>query len=122
MVGTTQMTDDGSGGLAVYVPAEDSQLEKTVWPQSGMVGSEYGESGKVRVDFEGNQDIYPTYEIRVARAAERHLHARSSGERGYPTRSCAWVDREEVVEVGRWDPLAGELDITNPERLSDWLE
>lgn len=108
--------------LAVYVPAPDSDLEEIVWPESGMVGSPFGESGKLRVDYEGDLETYPTYEVRIARAAERHLHARSSGERGYPTRACAWVDPGEVVEVGRWEPVAGELEITDPEAVVGWLE
>lgn len=108
--------------LAVFIPAPDSEVEGAVWPGSGMVGSEYGESGKIRVDYEGNQDIYPTYEQRVARAAERHLHARSDGGQGYHTRACAYVGAEDLIEVGWWDPVAGELEITSPEAVADWLE
>lgn len=108
--------------LAVYIPAPDSDLQEVVWPESGMVGSPFGESGRLRVDYEGNQDIYPTFEVRVARAAERHLHARTNGGRGYHTRACAYVGREEVVEVGWWDPVGGKLEITDPEAVAAWLE
>lgn len=108
--------------VRVYVPAEDAdELHEAIWPGSGIVGSEVGESGRLRLDFEGDQEIFDTYDARVARAAERHLYARSDGSRGYMTRACAFVDFDQVIEVGSWDPVAGELEITNKEALSEWL-
>lgn len=106
--------------LDVYVPRPGSDLEDAVWAGSGIVGSPEGSTGRLRVDFEGDEDVYPRYADRVRRAAERHCHSRRHRE-GYPTRACAHVDPDEVVRVGRYDPESARLIISHPERLEVWL-
>lgn len=106
--------------LEVYVPRPDTALRASIWPGSAIVGSPHGESGRLRIDFEGDDDVYPTFEDRLRRAAERHLW--SDGHRsGYPTRACAYVDEEELIRVGTYDPEAQDLDLEAPEVLDGWL-
>lgn len=100
--------------LSVYIPAPGSELEETVWPGSGMVGSEVNDTGRIRVDYEGDQEVYLTYEQR--------------GGRAYMTRACAHVGQEEVVEVGWWAPIGGRLEIADKvelprsgEHLAPWF-
>lgn len=114
--------DTDNHTLAVYVPASNSKLVGQVWRGSGIVGSPVGDTGRLRLDFEGAAEIYPSYADRVERAAERHQAARPGGGRGYPSRASAHVDPDQVIEVGRWDLVAGELTITDPERVNAWLE
>lgn len=108
--------------LAVYVPAEGSDLHQKIWPASGIVGSEVGKSAQLRLDFEGDTTVYPTYADRVRRAAERHLHVREDGHPGYPTQACAYVSSEEVLQVGRWEVEGERLIVTRHEPLDRWLE
>lgn len=108
--------------LAVYVPAEGSDLRQKIWPASGIVGSEVGESAQLRLDFEGDTTVYPTYTDRVRRAAERHLHVREDGHPGYPTQACAYVSSEEVLQVGRWKVDDDRLIVTHREALDRWLK
>lgn len=114
--------DKDRGTLGVFVPAPGSKLAEEVWKGSGIVGSPVGDTGRLRLDYEGNGDVYPSYADRVERAAERHHAVRPGGGQGYPTRASAYVDRDEVVEVGRWDPVERELTVTDAERVSTWLE
>lgn len=114
--------DKDPGTLGVFVPAADSKLAQEVWKGSGVVGSPVGKTGRLRLDYEGDDDIYPSYADRVERAAERHQVARPGGGQGYPTRASAYVDRDEVIEVGRWNPVERELTVTDTERVSTWLE
>lgn len=107
--------------LSVYVPAPGSDLREEVEPGSGMVGSPYGETGQLRVDFEGDTDLFPTYQERIRRAAERHTWERPDGSRGYPTEACAYVGSEAVTRVGWYDPGTNEVEITAEEPLEDWL-
>lgn len=106
--------------LFVYVPRPDSDLDDAVWAGSGIVGSPVGTSGRLRVDYEGDQDIYPRYADRVRRAAERHRYNREH-RKGYPTRACAFVDPDEVVRVGRYDPEKRRVIVAHPEPLEAWL-
>lgn len=114
--------DKDADTLDVYVPAPDSELAGRVWPGSGIVGSLVGDTGRLRLDYEGDDEIYPSYADRVERAAERHLVVRPGGGRGYPSKASAYVDTDQVIKVGRWDPIEDKLEITDPESLSDWLE
>lgn len=107
--------------LKTVVPAADSEFRDLVWPGSGIVASPHKDTGRVRVDFEGDDDVYPTYADRVHRAAERHQWARQHRS-GYPTTACAFVDAEAVVTVGSYDPASGQLTITDDQRLAAWLE
>lgn len=115
-------TDRDAQKLAVYVPAPDSELIGEVWEGSGIVGSLVGDTGRLRLDYEGDRTIYPSFSDRVQRAAERHQASRPGGSQGYPTRASAHVDPSQVIEVGRWDPVEGELTVTDPNRLKDWLD
>lgn len=52
--------------LTVYVPAPGSRLRDDVVRQgSGMVGSEVGDSGRIRVDFQDGTEAFPTFADRV---------------------------------------------------------
>lgn len=109
--------------LTVYVPAPDSELRDHIKAGSGIVGSPYGDTGRLRIDFEGNLYQLPElkdYADRVKRAAERHLWRGENGER-YPTSACAYVSPEEVVEIGSWDPEGGKLEITDQGMVRSWL-
>lgn len=107
--------------LAVYVPAPGSELRETIWRGSGIVGSPAGETGRLRLDFEGDDERYPSFAARVRRAAERHLWSDGAGT-GYPTRACAYADANEVVPVGTYAPEADLLTVDDPDTLRDWLE
>lgn len=115
-------TDKSPKTLRVYVPAPDSELANAIWEGSGIVGSLAGETGRLRIDYEGAEEIYRSYADRVERAAERHLAIRLDGGHGYPSRASAHVDATEVIEVGRWDPAKSELTVTDDETLRAWLE
>ena len=108
-------------GLTVYVPRPESDLRRTIWPGSGIVGSEQGDTGRFRVDFEGDRDRYPAYKDRVRRAAERHSWF--DGERaGYPTRACAYVDEDELIAVGNYALDSDQLVVNDRKALEEWLE
>lgn len=107
--------------LTVYVPAPDTELRREIDPASGVVGSPYGDTGRLRIDFESNRlglDEFAGFANRVRRAAERHLW--KDGE-GYPTNACAYVDAELVVEVGEFDTEQGKVRVTKEAELADWL-
>lgn len=108
--------------LGVYVPTPGSEITDRIWDGSGIVGSLVGDSGRIRIDFEGDDEVFPTYEDRVERAAERHLAVRPGGYRGYPSQASAIVDADQVMKVGWWDPVAGELEITDREALAKWRD
>lgn len=107
--------------LAVYVPRPNTELRDRVWAGSGVVGSEVSDTGRLRLDFEGDGELYPEFEDRVRRAAERHAWA-GNGKRGYPTRACAYADRDSVLRVGSYEPDRRELTVSEPELLEEWLE
>lgn len=107
--------------LNVYVPRPRSELAEVVWAGSGMVGSPAGSSGRIRVDYEGDQDLYPRYAERVRRAADRHRW--SDGHRkGYPTRAAAHVEEQEVVAVGRYYEEERRVIVDDEEVLKAWLD
>lgn len=106
--------------LAVYVPT-DEQLQEKIADGSGIVGSEVSEIGRLRLDFEGNQELYDSYEARVQRAAERHLWDGPDGQRGYPTSAMAYADPDAVAQVGWWTPDTKSLEVTDPSTLTAWL-
>lgn len=115
------MADADEQTLTVYVPAEDSELRETIVAGSAIVGSEYRDTGRLRIDFEGN--VYDLEELvefkaKVQRAAERHL---ANDGRGAETRACAYVDQDEVVAVGDYDPRLEELTIHVEDVLQYWL-
>lgn len=114
-------TENDAKTIAVYVPAPDSELRGEIWEGSGIVGSLVGDTGRLRLDYEGAEDIYPSYADRVERAAERHLATRRDGHQGYPSRASVHVDPDQVIEVGRWDPVGCELTVTDAERVRAWL-
>ena len=86
-----------------------------------MVGSEVGETGRIRVDFEGAAEVFPTFVDRVRRAAERHRWSGPGGKEGYPTKACAYVSPSELVEVGTYDPDTRCIDVSDPAMLKEWL-
>lgn len=106
--------------LDVYVPRPGSDLEEAVWAGSGIVGSPEGSTDRLRVDFEGDQDLYPCFADRVRRAAERHQWSRRHRE-GYPTRACAHVGPTEVIRVGRYDSEEGRVVVVDEAALERWL-
>lgn len=116
------MTDD-QDSLTVYVPKKGTELRDQIAPGSGIVGSPYGDTGRLRLDFEGNLHGLPELECfadRVARAAERHTWESAEGE-GYPTSACAYADPEAMIAVGTFDRLAGRITVEDEEELTDWL-
>lgn len=106
--------------LKILVPRPDSELREKIWTASGIVASEEGDTGRLRLDYEGDRDIYPTYADRVRRAADRHQwsHRHRSA---YPTTASAYADPDEVLTVGSFDPTSRQLTITDAEVLADWL-
>lgn len=108
--------------FTVFVPTEGSDLRSTVIRGSGMVGSEIGKSGRIRVDFEGNGDVFPTFVARVRRAAERHGWTGSGDQQGYPTRACAYVSPDELIAVGIYDARVRRVTVTRPGVLRRWLD
>lgn len=107
--------------LTVYVPAEDSELRETIARGSAIVGSEYRDTGRLRIDFEGNVyglEQLKEFEAKLQRAAERHL---ANDGRGAETVACAYVDPGEVVAVGEYDVWSGEVTIHVDDRLQEWL-
>lgn len=108
--------------LTVYVPARGSRLrEEVVREGSGMVGSEVSDTGRVRVDFEGDSEVFSTFGERVRRAAERHTWTSPDGREGYPTRACAYVTPGELVAVGTYEPGEARVTVTDKEALKGWL-
>lgn len=106
--------------LAVYVP-KDNKLREEIWRGSGIVGSPVGQTARLRLDYEGDRDVFEAYEDRVRRAAERHLWEGPTGE-GYPTSAMAYADRDAVVQVGWWRVDEEELDVTEADLLAAWLD
>lgn len=107
--------------LTVYVPAPETDLRGKIDPASGVVGSPYRDTGRLRIDFESNRldlDEFATFADRVRRAAERHLW---NDQEGYPTSACAYVEPELVVEVGEFDTEEGRVRVTKEDVLADWL-
>lgn len=80
-----------------------------------------GDTGRLRVDFEGDTSVYPAYQDRVRRAAERHQWS-DEQRSGYPTRACAHVSGDEVIPVGTYDPAADRLMVDDRTTLQDWLD
>ena len=108
--------------LTVYVPAPGSRLrQEVIRDGAGVVGSEVGDTGRIRIDFEGNADVFPTFDARVRRAAERHRWTGPDGHQGYPTSACAFVSGDELKPVGSFDPDTHRLAVDDEETLEDWL-
>lgn len=108
--------------LTVFVP-QNPELREKIWKGSGIVGSvvSSGETDRLRLDFEGNQGVFPSFRERVQRAAERHTWEERSGQ-GYPSSAVAYTDRQAVEAVGWWDCEDQQLEIEKPKVLSRWLE
>lgn len=106
--------------IDVYVPTSSSELRERVWAGSGIVGSEVSDTGRLRLDYEGDTEMYPSYAERVRRAAERHCWE-GPEERGYPTSACAYVDPEQVLLVGRYVEEDERVVVTDEEALTAWL-
>lgn len=107
--------------LKILVPAPESELREVIWSGSGIVGSKEGQTGRLRLDYEGDDDLYPTYADRVRRAADRQQWARRHRS-GYPTRASAYADTDEVRIVGSFDPDSNQLTISDADVLADWLD
>lgn len=88
---------------------------------SGIVGSEVGETGRIRIDFEGDSELFPTFGKRVRRAAERHTWTGPTGRKGYPTRACAYVSPDQLTPVGEYRPNVKKVRVTAEEPLKEWL-
>lgn len=108
--------------LDLFVPAPGSELEGEVVPGSGIVGSEVGETARLRIDFEGDAELFPRYADRVRRAGSRHLWRGPGGRKGYPTKASAIVDPGELIRVGAYYPREKRLDVERQELLASWLE
>lgn len=89
--------------LAVYVPTPESPLRSVIRLGSGIVGSPEG--ARVRIDYEGalyGQSGLERYADRVRLAAGRHTER-------YPTIARAWVEPNELIQVGWWDEADGRV-------------
>lgn len=106
--------------IAVFIPT-DERLRDKIWTGSGIVGSFFGGTKRLRLDFEGDRQLYESFEDRVRRAAERHLWEGSDGQR-YPTSAMAYADPEAVERIGWWYADEEELEVTAPETLAPWLD
>lgn len=114
------MGNEDAQTLTVYVPAEDSKLRDKIAPGSAIVGSEYQDTGRLRIDFEGNVhglDQLEEFEAKLQRAAERHL---AKDGWGAETVACAYVEAGEVVAVGDYEVQAGKASI-HDDCLQDWI-
>lgn len=114
------MSNQAEQTLTVYVPTEDSKLRTKIAPGSAIVGSEYQDTGRLRLDFEGNVynlEELEEFEAKLQRAAERHL---AHDGRGAETVACAYVDPEEVIAVGEYDVRSGEVTIHLDDLLQEW--
>lgn len=108
--------------VIVFVPAPGSDLRDEIAEGSAMVGSEVqGTDGRLRVDFEGDGEVFPTFAARVRRAAERHRWKRPDGSQGYPTSACAYVSPEEVVAIGTYEPGVRRVEVSDEGALKEWL-
>jgi hypothetical protein len=106
--------------LDVYVPV-DGKLCDEIWDGAGIVGSPVGATERLRLDYEGDREVYERYEDRGRRAAERHLWVGPGGQQGYPTSAMAYADPEAVVKVGWWDPDEAKLEVTESDVLANWV-
>lgn len=104
--------------LAVFVPTDET-LREEIWKGSGVVGSLVGDTGRLRLDYEGNRELYESFDTRVERAADRHLWEGPDGV-GYPTSAMAYVDPETVEQVGWWYVEERRLEVTEPDLLRRW--
>lgn len=108
--------------VTVYIPAPGSDLRALgVQSGSGIVGSYVGSTGRLRIDFEGDADRFPSFADRVRRAAERHRWVGPDGSRGFPTRACAFVSPDQLIAVGTYNPASRRVDVGRPEDLRAWL-
>lgn len=107
--------------VEVYVPRPGSKLREEIWPGSGIVGSRVEGTGRLRLDYEGDQEVFPSFEDRVRRAAERHTWEGAGGQR-YSTRACAYADPADVLRVGHYDRERQELTVERTDLLQEWLE
>lgn len=107
--------------LQIFVPVAP-ELRERIWDGSGIVGSTVKDTGRLRLDFEGDEDTYSTFEERVRRAAERHLWEGPGGKKGYPSSAVAYADPGAVKQVGWWDDRDGSVEVTDPALLAKWLD
>ena len=103
--------------VRVYVPTPGSTLERAIKHGSGIVGTPEGE--RVMIDFEGaiyGQSGMARWADRVLYAADRHgTHA--------PTVARAWIEPEELMEVGVWFPADNRIRlIVSPESVKHWVD
>lgn len=107
--------------LSVYVPREDSDLRDEIWPGSAIVGSPVEDTGQLRLDFGGDDELYPSFRDRLQRAADRHTWERPDGTSGYPTQACAYVNPADVLKVGEYSPHDDNLELHAPAQLKQWV-
>lgn len=104
--------------LPVFVPT-DERLREAIWKGSGVVGSFVAGTDRLRLDFEGDRELYESFEERVRRATDRHLWEGPDGQ-GYPTSAMAYADPDSVMQVGWWYVEERRLEVTEPDVLRDW--
>jgi hypothetical protein len=111
------MNNDMEAERPVYVPVPGSALATVVAPRSGMVGEPHSRGEKVLVYYEGN--LYGAYN--VVTFADRVMIAAGRASQRYPTQAFAAAEPEELCMVGAYDPLRGEVRLSDPEALAQWL-
>lgn len=106
-------------GLNVYVPSPDSPLRHTIRAGAGIVGTPQ-RNGRILIDFEGN--LYDAVNMREYEQRVFHAHDRHTWRGvGYPTVARAWVDFDDVIEIGSYSPTTQKVTIFDQPALDAWL-
>lgn len=104
--------------IEVFVPRQPGKLP--ILPHSGIVGTAQA-AGMVLIDYEGNR-----YQAaNIVSFADRVHHAWGRHSTSYPTVARACIPAEELIAVGSYDPLRGDVQLYGPEErqaLCAWLE
>ena len=90
---------------------------------SGIVAQPWAaDPAKLMLDYEGN--IYGA--VNIKNFADRVDHAYGRQITEYPTTARCWVDKDQVIEIGVWDPEKGEVILHPGEEIRGlvctWLE
>jgi hypothetical protein len=101
----------------VFVPT-DGQDHLGIVPGSGIVGEPQGD-GLLLIHYEGN--IYGSGEMQ--RYADRVYHAHGRHQAKAPTIARSLVGAERLVQIGRFDPVEGEVTLSDGGELAlcHWL-
>lgn len=105
--------------LSVYVPRSDSAAVAQVDAGSGVVGYPLPD-GRIAIHYEGNR--YGAGNMQ--RLADRVAHAASRLRFGEETIAKAIVPSEALIEVGRYDGVAGRIEVAGEgaeRELCRWL-